>query len=123
MPTYDYVCDACGHAFEQFQSMKDDALTDCPACEASALRRLIGGGSGIIFKGSGFYETDYKRQSNQNDQQQQNQNGSTQAAQNGSQSNESSQKSDSGASNKSESAKSDSSKSDSSKKETATSTS
>lgn len=60
MPTYDYVCDACGHRFEEFQSMKDAALKDCPACKQPSLRRLIGAGAGIIFKGSGFYSTDYK---------------------------------------------------------------
>ncbi len=64
MPTYDYVCDKCGHEFEYFQSMSDELLTDCPECEAKGeVRRLIGCGAGIIFKGSGFYETDYKRKS------------------------------------------------------------
>ncbi len=64
MPTYDYVCDKCGHEFEYFQSMSDDLLTDCPECKAKGkVRRLIGCGAGIIFKGSGFYETDYKRKS------------------------------------------------------------
>ena len=61
MPTYDYVCDKCGHEFETFQSMKADVLTECPECNENALRRLIGMGAGIIFKGSGFYETDYKK--------------------------------------------------------------
>ena len=61
MPTYDYVCDACGHAFEEWQSFKDDALTKCPACKKNKLERLFGGGGAIIFKGSGFYETDYGR--------------------------------------------------------------
>lgn len=63
MPTYEYECSKCGHAFEALQSMKDDPLTDCPAkgCKGKkTLRRLIGAGSGIIFKGSGFYKTDYK---------------------------------------------------------------
>lgn len=61
MPTYDYVCETCGHEFEVFQSMKDPKLTDCPqdGCEGS-VRRLLGRGAGIIFKGSGFYETDYR---------------------------------------------------------------
>ena len=58
MPTYEYECRSCGHEFETFQSMSDDALTDCPECRRSDLRRLIGGGSGIIFKGSGFYVND-----------------------------------------------------------------
>jgi putative FmdB family regulatory protein len=62
MPTYDYVCDKCGHEFEYFQSMSDELLTECPECKAKGqVRRLIGCGAGIIFKGSGFYETDYKR--------------------------------------------------------------
>ena len=61
MPTYDYRCDACRHEMEVFQSMSADRLTTCPACGEAKLRRLIGSGAGIIFKGSGFYETDYKR--------------------------------------------------------------
>lgn len=60
MPTYDYVCESCGHEFEAFQSMKDDALRDCPECSQPRLRRVIGGGTGLIFKGSGFYVTDSK---------------------------------------------------------------
>ena len=63
MPTYDYKCDHCNHEFEAFQSITDDALTTCPECERNALRRIIGAGAGIIFKGSGFYITDYKRSS------------------------------------------------------------
>lgn len=63
MPTYEYECSACGHAFEALQSMKDAKLTKCPKCAKSKLQRLIGSGSGMIFKGSGFYETDYKRKS------------------------------------------------------------
>ena len=61
MPTYDYRCDECGHQFEHFQSMSSDKLVICPQCGAPRLRRLIGGGAGVIFKGGGFYETDYKR--------------------------------------------------------------
>ena len=60
MPTYEYECTKCAHAFEISQKMSDKPLDKCPKCGA-ALRRLIGKGSGIIFKGSGFYETDYKR--------------------------------------------------------------
>ncbi len=60
MPTYDYVCDQCEHAFEAFQRIDEDVLTDCPECGKSALRRLFGAGSGLLFKGSGFYETDYR---------------------------------------------------------------
>ena len=61
MPTYDYVCRRCDHAFEHFQGMRDKRLRKCPACGEPGLERLIGAGSGIVFKGSGFYETDYKR--------------------------------------------------------------
>jgi len=61
MPNYDYVCSACGHEMEVFQSMKDAPLKKCPKCKKMKLSRLIGGGAGLIFKGSGFYETDYKR--------------------------------------------------------------
>lgn len=60
MPTYDYRCEKCGHFFEIFQTMKEDKLTKCPECGEEALKRLIGTGSGLIFKGSGFYLTDYK---------------------------------------------------------------
>jgi len=61
VPTYDYQCDSCGHVFEAFQSMSDDPLRQCPECEELALRRLISGGSGVIFKGSGFYVTDSRK--------------------------------------------------------------
>jgi len=61
MPTYDYRCDACGHEFEAFQGINDARLRKCPQCGKNALVRLIGGGAAIIFKGSGFYATDYKR--------------------------------------------------------------
>lgn len=60
MPTYAYRCEACGHRFEEFQSIMADALRKCPECGKPALQRLIGGGAGILFKGSGFYETDYR---------------------------------------------------------------
>ena len=60
MPTYDYGCDACDHEFEEFQMMSAKPLKKCPACGKNKLRRLIGTGAGIIFKGSGFYETDYR---------------------------------------------------------------
>ena len=60
MPTYDYVCDQCEHSFEAFQRIDEEGLTDCPECGKSALRRLFGAGSGLLFKGSGFYETDYR---------------------------------------------------------------
>ncbi|WP_337177157.1 FmdB family zinc ribbon protein [Paludisphaera sp.] len=63
MPTYDYVCDACGHEFEAFESIKADPQTDCPGCAKPSLRRKIGPGAAILFKGSGFYQTDYRSDS------------------------------------------------------------
>jgi putative FmdB family regulatory protein len=64
MPTYEYECTSCGHAFEAVQSMKDPHLTDCPQAGcAGPVRRKIGRGAGIIFKGSGFYQTDYRSES------------------------------------------------------------
>jgi putative FmdB family regulatory protein len=63
MPTYDYECTKCAHKFEAVQKMTDKPLSKCPKCEAK-VRRLIGAGSGIIFKGSGFYATDYRKPSN-----------------------------------------------------------
>src|SRR3954464_13333921 len=61
MPTYDYRCTACGHAFDELQSFSEPALTKCPKCKKNKLERLFGGGGAIIFKGAGFYETDYRR--------------------------------------------------------------
>tara|TARA_R110000850_G_scaffold175640_5_gene301406 strand:- start:292 stop:609 length:318 start_codon:yes stop_codon:yes gene_type:complete len=64
MPNYDYKCEKCEHKFEVFQSMKADRLTDCPLEECDGtVKRLLGTGAGIIFKGSGFYETDYRSDS------------------------------------------------------------
>lgn len=63
MPTYDYVCDGCGHAFELFQSMTEEPKKSCPKCRKKKLRRLIGAGAAIVFKGSGFYKTDYRSDS------------------------------------------------------------
>ena len=63
MPTYEYVCDACGHEFELFQSMSASIKRKCPECSKLKLKRLIGIGSGVIFKGSGFYQTDYRSDS------------------------------------------------------------
>ena len=63
MPTYDYRCDACGHEFEEFQSITADPLRKCPQCGKLKLQRLLGTGGGIIFKGSGFYQTDYRSDS------------------------------------------------------------
>lgn len=62
MPTYEYECTSCGHVFERFQSITDKPLKRCPECRCK-VRRLIGSGAGIIFKGSGFYETDYRSES------------------------------------------------------------
>ena len=63
MPTYDYVCQACGHALELFQSMSESPKRKCPECGKLKLKRQIGMGAGIVFKGSGFYETDYRSDS------------------------------------------------------------
>ncbi len=63
MPTYEYLCPKCGHAFELFQSMRDEPLKKCPKCKKIGVKRLVGGGAGLIFKGSGFYITDYKKKS------------------------------------------------------------
>jgi putative FmdB family regulatory protein len=63
MPTYEYRCDACGHAFEQFQSMSAEPVRRCPKCKKLKVKRLISTGAGLIFKGSGFYITDYRDQS------------------------------------------------------------
>jgi putative FmdB family regulatory protein len=61
MPTYDYRCEACAHEFEEVQSFSADPLKTCPKCGQDRLRRLFGTGAAILFKGGGFYETDYKR--------------------------------------------------------------
>jgi putative FmdB family regulatory protein len=66
MPTYAYACDACGHRLEEFQSITAPPLKKCPACRKSKLQRLIGAGAGVIFKGSGFYQTDYKKSGGDN---------------------------------------------------------
>lgn len=63
MPTYDYVCDACNHRFEEMQSFSAEPLKICPACGQDKLRRLFGTGAAILFKGGGFYETDYRSDS------------------------------------------------------------
>jgi putative FmdB family regulatory protein len=63
MPTYEYKCSNCEEVFEFFQKMTDEPLTTCPVC-AGQMKRLISGGVGVIFKGSGFYTTDYKNSSN-----------------------------------------------------------
>jgi len=63
MPTYDYICENCGHKFERFQSITASPLRKCPVCGRIELKRLVGSGSGLIFKGSGFYQTDYRSES------------------------------------------------------------
>ena len=63
MPTYDYRCNACGHEFELFQSMSDKVKRTCPECGKKELERLIGTGAALLFKGSGFYQTDYRSES------------------------------------------------------------
>jgi putative FmdB family regulatory protein len=63
MPTYDYLCDACGHEFEEFQSINEPLLRKCPECKKPKLRRLFGTGAAVVFKGSGFYQTDYRSES------------------------------------------------------------
>ena len=68
MPTYDYLCENCGHEFEHFQSITAKPLKKCPDCKKPKLKRLIGTGAGIIFKGSGFYETDYRSDGYKKDQ-------------------------------------------------------
>ena len=67
MPTYEYRCEACGHEFERFQSITAPSVRKCPECGKLKVRRLIGAGAGIIFKGGGFYETDYRSESYKKD--------------------------------------------------------
>jgi putative FmdB family regulatory protein len=66
MPTYEYKCDACGHAFEKFQSITAPSVKKCPECGKSKVRRLISAGAGLIFKGDGFYITDYRSEGYKN---------------------------------------------------------
>src|SRR5215471_205427 len=63
MPTYEYECRACNHRFEELQSFSEASLKKCPVCKKKKLHRLIGAGAAIIFKGSGFYQTDYRSDS------------------------------------------------------------
>jgi putative FmdB family regulatory protein len=63
MPTYEYVCDACEHSFDEFQYFSDPVLTKCPSCKKKKLRRAFGTGAAVLFKGAGFYETDYRSES------------------------------------------------------------
>ncbi len=63
MPTYDYICEACDHEFEMFQRITEDPIEKCPECNKKKLRRLFGTGAAVVFKGSGFYQTDYRSDS------------------------------------------------------------
>ncbi|MFL5342334.1 MAG: FmdB family zinc ribbon protein [Gemmataceae bacterium] len=63
MPTYDYQCEACDHQFEELQGFSDAPLTKCPKCKKNKLKRLFGTGAAVLFKGSGFYQTDYRSES------------------------------------------------------------
>jgi putative FmdB family regulatory protein len=108
MPTYQYKCKECSHDFEQFQSMTADPIQVCPACEG-AVERLISGGAGFLFKGDGFYTTDYRSESYKKGEK---------ADKDSSSSSSETAKSDS---KKSESSKTESSKSDSSSSTTKTS--
>jgi putative FmdB family regulatory protein len=67
MPTYDYKCDGCGNQFERFQSIMAAPIKKCPSCGKNKVRRLIGPGAGLIFKGSGFYITDYRSEGYKNE--------------------------------------------------------
>ncbi len=60
MPTYEYECGACEHRFEKYQSMTEKAIKKCPECGKAKVQRVISGGAGVIFKGSGFYQTEYR---------------------------------------------------------------
>ncbi|MCS6976270.1 MAG: zinc ribbon domain-containing protein [Gemmatales bacterium] len=60
MPTYEYRCEACGHQFDEYQSITEEPLRKCPKCRKNRLRRLFGTGGALLFKGSGFYQTDYR---------------------------------------------------------------
>ncbi|EMI43988.1 MULTISPECIES: FmdB family zinc ribbon protein [Pirellulaceae] len=63
MPTYDYLCEACGHELEIFQGINDEPESKCPECKKKKLKRQFGTGAAIVFKGSGFYQTDYRSES------------------------------------------------------------
>jgi putative FmdB family regulatory protein len=63
MPTYEYKCENCGHNFDEFQAMSDPPLKKCPQCGKRKLRRVFGAGAAVLFKGSGFYQTDYRSES------------------------------------------------------------
>lgn len=65
MPTYEYECEACGHQFERFQSITAPAVKTCPKCRKTKVKRVFSPGAGVLFKGSGFYQTDYRSKSYQ----------------------------------------------------------
>lgn len=67
MPTYTYRCKSCSHQFDEWQKISDKQLLTCPSCKNDTLVRVIGGGAGLIFKGSGFYRTDYKKAGTKDD--------------------------------------------------------
>ncbi|MFC1738860.1 FmdB family zinc ribbon protein [Planctomycetota bacterium] len=73
MPTYEYRCENCGYEFEQFQSITARSLHKCPECGRNTLKRLLGTGAGVIFKGNGFYQTDYRSESYKKQQDKENQ--------------------------------------------------
>ncbi len=70
MPTYDYICNDCEKMYEYFQSMSDAPIKECPKCKKNSLKRVISGGTGLIFKGSGYYLTDYKNKKPQSSENQ-----------------------------------------------------
>ncbi len=107
MPTYDYKCDACDHQWEEFQSIKANPTKKCPSCGKSKARRQIGGGAGLIFKGTGFYLTDYRSDSYKK---------AAEADKKAASGGDATPKSDASSTSKSESGKSESGKSDSGKK-------
>jgi len=115
MPTYDYQCQACGHTWELFQSMNDDPVKSCPKCKKRKAKRLLGVGAGLIFKGTGFYETDYKSKSGSEKKESSGDSGSSDSSKS-SDSGGSSEKSSSSSSDSSSSKKKESKKTSGSKK-------
>ena len=115
MPTYDYQCQACGHTWELFQSMNDDPVKSCPKCKKRKAKRLLGVGAGLIFKGTGFYETDYKSKSGSEIKESSGDSGSSDSSKS-SDSGGSSEKSSSSSSDSSSSKKKESKKTSGSKK-------